>query len=35
MCRFMISATVGMAALFAYQASKYSADSGVGGTGPV
>ena len=32
-CRFMIPATTCVAAWFAYQPSKYSADSGFGGTG--
>ena len=32
-CRFMISATTCVAAWSAYQPSKYSADSGFGGTG--
>ena len=31
MCRFMISATAGLAAWSAYQPSKYSADRGFGG----
>jgi hypothetical protein len=35
MCRFMISATTCAAAWSAYQPSKYSADSGLGGTGQV